>query len=380
MRNLILLALALAAASAQDRRVTPSDTPRRLALVIGNNDYRNQQQLRNSVNDANAIGSTLRDLGFTVDIRLNLTMVQLEEAAEAFIASVRPGDVALFYYSGHGMQVGEQNYLIPVDFDARTAADAKYKAYAAGRMQDNLEAAGASLQILILDACRDNPFRSLRGAGGGLAAMQAGKGTYVAFATAPGRTADDNVSGGNGLFTAALLEAIRTPGLTLDQVFNRVRAGVSSARPEQVPWSASSVVGDFHFTGGPSRIEAPARAPRLPEPLSPDLSGTWTSSLGTFTVVQTGSHVRMLNQSPSPQYAQARVKPGDPELDMELTGSDPTGTAYIYDRRCKALTFPLRLTVSPDGNTISGTASVPDYKLCKPTGSTQEQTAIYNRK
>jgi tetratricopeptide (TPR) repeat protein len=226
------------------------NTGRRVALVIGNNQYHNQQPLRNSINDATAVGSALRELGFTTDVRLDVSVIQMEKVAGRFVASVRPGDIALFYYSGHGMQVSDQNYLIPVDFDALTAADAKYKAYAAARMQENLEAAGASLQILILDACRDNPYRSVRGAGGGLAAMQAGKSTYIAFATAPGRTADDNASGKNGLFTGALLEALRQPGLTLDQVFNRVRASVSSSRSEQVPWSASSVVGEFYFRDG----------------------------------------------------------------------------------------------------------------------------------
>jgi hypothetical protein len=252
MKELIIAVAVLAsAAGAQDRRVTPlGSSQKRVALVIGNNEYRNQQPLRNSVNDANSVGAALRELSFTVDVKLNVSMIQMEEAVERFAGSVRPGDIALFYYSGHGIQVGDQNYLIPVDFEAHTAADAKYKAYAAGRVQDNLEAAGASLQILILDACRDNPYRSLRGAGGGLAAMQAGKGAYIAFATAPGKTADDNAGGRNGLFTDALLGALRQPGLTLDQVFNQVRAKVSSTRAEQVPWSTSSVVGEFYFVNG----------------------------------------------------------------------------------------------------------------------------------
>ncbi len=188
---------ALAQIAARGRPPAASSS-RRLALVIGNNDYRNQQPLRNSVNDAVAMGDALRRLGFEVDVERNVSMAQFEEIAGKFIESVRPGDVALFYYSGHGMQVGEENHLIPVDFDARTTADAKYKAYAASRMQDNLLDAGASLQILIFDACRDNPYRGLRGGGGGLGGMQAAKGAYIAFATAPGRTADDNAGGSTG--------------------------------------------------------------------------------------------------------------------------------------------------------------------------------------
>jgi len=250
MKRLVLFLLVALCIQAQERGarvLQPAASSRRLALVIGNNDYRNQQPLRNSVNDATAMGAALRDLGFEVIVGKNVSMTQFEEAADKFIASVRPGDVALFYYSGHGMQVGEENYLVPVDFDARTPADAKYKAYAASRMQDNLRDAGASLQILILDACRDNPYRGLRSGGGGLGAMQAAKGSYIAFATAPGRTADDNAAGNNGLFTGALLNALQQPGLTLDQVFNRVRADVSGTRSTQVPWSTSSVVNEFYF-------------------------------------------------------------------------------------------------------------------------------------
>jgi formylglycine-generating enzyme required for sulfatase activity len=245
----LALPLCLIAQDRSARVIQPAATSRRLALIIGNNDYRNQQSLRNSVNDANAMGDALRALGFEVDVERNVSMSQFEGAADKFIGSVRPGDIALFYYSGHGMQVGDENYLIPVDFDARTPADAKYKAYAASRMQDNLRDAGAGLQILILDACRDNPYRGLRSGGGGLGAMQAAKGSYIAFATAPGRTADDNAGGRNGLFTSALLNALKQPGLTLDGVFNKVRAEVSSSRPTQVPWSTSSVVNEFYFFG-----------------------------------------------------------------------------------------------------------------------------------
>jgi hypothetical protein len=250
MGKLALIVVLPLVGFAQDRgaRVAePAATSRKLALIIGNNDYRNQQSLRNSVNDASAMGDALRGLGFEITVRINLTMADMEKAALDFTRSVRPGDIALFYYSGHGMQVEQENYLLPVDFDAQTPTDAKYKAYAALRIQGNLRDAGASLQILILDACRDNPYVGLRGGGGGLAQMQAAKGSYIAFATAPGLTADDNASGQNGLFTSALLNALKQPGLTLDDVFNTVRREVSAARPSQVPWSSSSVVNTFYF-------------------------------------------------------------------------------------------------------------------------------------
>ncbi len=186
----------------------------------------------------------------------------METKIDEFTGSVTPSDIALFFYAGHGIQVSDQNYLIPVDFQARTAMDAKYKAYPAQRVQENLEAAGAAMQIPVLDACRNNPFRSLRGGGDGLAAMQAGKGTYIAFATSPGKTAADNPGERNGLFTGELIGVLKEPGLTIDQVFNRVRERVTTrSKGAQLPWSTSSVVGEFYFRVAPP-IVTPAPVPQ----------------------------------------------------------------------------------------------------------------------
>ena len=221
--------------------------------------------LHNAANDARSMKAVLEGVGFGVEMRLNATLQQMETAIDEFTGSVRPGDVALFFYSGHGMQVSDQNYLVPVDFQARTAVDAKYKAYPAQRVQENLEAAGAGMQILILDACRNNPFRSWRGGSDGLAAMQAGRGTYIAFATAPGKTADDNPKGRNGLFTGALIGILEQPGLSIDQIFNRVREQVSTrSQGNQIPWSTSAVTGEFYFkvtTEGSARVQTHEPSP-----------------------------------------------------------------------------------------------------------------------
>jgi|SRR5579872_1858187 len=238
--------------------VPASGTGRRTALVIGNDAYPNNP-LHNALNDARSMKAALEDAGFVVQMSLNATLQQIETEVDEFTGGVHPGDIALFFYSGHGLQINDENYLVPTDFQARTAIDAKYKAYPAQRVQENLEAAGAGMQILILDACRNNPFRTWRGTSTGLAAMQAGRGTYIAFATSPGKTADDNPNGKNGLFTGELISVLRESGLSIDQVFNSVRERVSSkSQGRQLPWSTSSVTGEFYFM---ERVEASGTSP-----------------------------------------------------------------------------------------------------------------------
>ena len=223
--------------------------PRRHALVIGNANYAGSPTLTNTINDARAVTATLGDLGFQVKTGENLDVIALERAINTFVEGIGAGDVALFYYSGHGMELSGENYLIPVDFRARDEAEAKHQSYPANVLLEKLESRKPRLTIIVLDACRNNPFlRSARGGVGGLAQMQGGAGVYIAFATAPGRTASDNPDGKNGLFTGRLVEALAEPHLDLNQVFDEVRAKVSGdSGGTQVPWSISSVIGRFVF-------------------------------------------------------------------------------------------------------------------------------------
>jgi hypothetical protein len=249
MSKLPLLAMLAAAALAQqpgrDIRVEPAG--KRLALVIGNDAYP-KWPLKNPVNDARAMDKALRDTGFRTDLVINGKLRDVERAIDRFVAALHPGDVAVFYYAGHGVQLSGDNYLVPVDFDAKDEADAKYATYPISRVQERMEGSGSQLNVLILDACRNNPFKSSRAAGGGLGAMNAGRGTLIAFATGPGKVADDNPKTGNGLFTGHVVEALRQPGLTLDQIFNRVRERVDAeSGHQQTPWSVTSVIGEFRF-------------------------------------------------------------------------------------------------------------------------------------
>ncbi len=238
----------------------------KLALVVGNGAYP-KWPLRNPANDARAVAQALTNVGFSTTSALDVTLQNLDRTVSAFVAKVKQGDTVAFYYAGHGIQLEGENYLVPVDFDAKDEADAKYAAYAASRVQERIEKAGARVTLVVLDACRNNPFAATRSTSGGLAAMGTGKGTLIAFATAPGKTADDNPNGNNGLFTTHFITALQQPGLTLDQIFNRVRESVHNASGgKQVPWTVSSVIGEVYLRPGtgpapPIAIEAAARPP-----------------------------------------------------------------------------------------------------------------------
>jgi hypothetical protein len=250
MRTLALLLLAFPLAAQPPQRDLKFEPPKKVALVIGNGNYP-KWPLRNPANDARAVSQALTDVGFTTITAIDVTLPNLDRAVTSLVSKVRQGDVVAFYYAGHGIQLEGENYLVPVDFDAKDEADAKYAAYAASRVQERIEKAGARVTLVVLDACRNNPFAATRSTNGGLAAMGTGKGTLIAFATAPGKTADDNPKGNNGLFTTHLITALKEPGLTLDQVFNRVRERVHNASGgRQVPWTVSSVIGDVYLRPG----------------------------------------------------------------------------------------------------------------------------------
>jgi uncharacterized caspase-like protein len=151
----------------QERRVAPvaaNDSGRRIALLVGNRDYTRTKALANPVNDATDLAAALRRAGFDVQLALNTSRRELERDIAEFTQRLRPGDAALFCFSGHGLQAEGEKYLLPVDFEALAEADVKYSAYPAARVLDNMKARGARINILILDACRDNPFRSLAAA------------------------------------------------------------------------------------------------------------------------------------------------------------------------------------------------------------------------
>lgn len=228
-------------------------TSRRVALVIGNAKYQ-VGPLRNPANDARAMARVLHNLGFEVILVTDSTLRQMDEALEKFYEKIQQGSIGIFYYAGHGIQSEGENYLIPVNAKLRVEQDLRYSALPVGRVLGLMEAARNDVNIVILDACRDNPLaRSWRSTQRGLAPINTATGVYIAYATAPGKVAADG-DGQNGTFTAALLRHIKKPHEDIEQLFKQVREDVSKKTiGKQVPWTASSLIGNFSFYNNPNR-------------------------------------------------------------------------------------------------------------------------------
>ncbi len=241
---LLLLAPAVLAAPA-----SPAMEGRRVALVIGNGAYP-AAPLKNPVNDARDMAATLRSLGFEVIARENASLRQMEDALDQFWASLKKGGTGLFFFAGHGLQVRGVNYLVPVDARISVEQDVKSLCLDANRVLGRMENAGNGLNLVILDACRNNPFaRSWRSADAGLAKMDAPTGTLIAYATAPDSVAADG-AGRNGVYTSHLLRFMRAPGLKVEDALKQVRIAVlNETGRKQTPWESSSLVGDFYFAG-----------------------------------------------------------------------------------------------------------------------------------
>lgn len=236
--------------SSKTRDVAIKTKGKRLALVIGNATYTHGGSLPNPVNDARAMKRALENLGFTVFKYENSSQKDMKKAMDSFGRQLKDYDVGLFFYAGHGVQVNGVNYLIPVDAKLDNENDAEYDTVRADRVMAKMESAGSKTNIVVLDACRDNPFERSwrRGAkGSGLAFMNAPSGSIIAYATSPGETASDGV-GNNGLYTSAILEHINSPDITIEEMFKRVRQTIMAwSNDRQVPWESTSLRGNFYF-------------------------------------------------------------------------------------------------------------------------------------
>ena len=258
-------------------RAQPLVEPR-IALVIGNADYPGAP-LVNPINDARAIAARLAELGFHVTRLENASQGQMYDAIRVFGDQLRDGGAGLFYYAGHAVQMRGRNYLLPARAVIEREDEIVYRTVDTGQILDKMDSARNRVNIVVLDACRNNPFwRTFRNIAPGLAVVDAPANTLIAFATAPGAVASDG-TGRNGLYTQHLLRALASPGLSLEDVFKRVRAGVrQESAGRQVPWENTSLEVDFFFDPLPSQTAS--AVPDSPEPLIVELA-FWDSVKGS---------------------------------------------------------------------------------------------------
>jgi uncharacterized caspase-like protein len=240
---------------------------RRVALVVGNSAYRYVPSLTNPANDAQLMADTLAALGFDLvggGVQLNLDKPGFDRAVQSFGQRLQGAEVGLFYYAGHGIQIRGGNYLVPVNANPRRESDIDFQMLDTRLVLRQMEDSGTQLNLVILDACRNNPFggRGLRSASAGLAQMQAPEGTLISFATQPGNVAADG-TGGHSPFTSALAATIRKPGLGLFEAFNNVGLEVKrTTGGSQQPWlSSSPIAGSFYFAGRATVADPTINAP-----------------------------------------------------------------------------------------------------------------------
>ncbi len=256
----------------------PAAAEKRIALVVGNSAYQNITRLDNPKNDATLMADTLSGLGFALiggRAQLDLDKQSLDTAVQNFGRQIQGADVALFYYAGHGVQVSGSNYLVPVGANPTREADVDFQMVDVNLVLRQMQGSGTRLNMVILDACRNNPFgaRGLRASDGGLAQMRAPEGTLISYATQPGSVAQDG-SDGHSPYTRALAATIRLAGLDIFQTFNQVGLAVKrQTGGSQQPWVSSSPIdGTFYFVA-PLAAASPQVAvapPRLSDTLRPD--------------------------------------------------------------------------------------------------------------
>ncbi len=343
---------------------------KRVALVVGNSHYRNVTPLDNPRNDAKLMADTLRALGFAIvggNAQLDLDKAQFDSAVQSFSDQIQGADVGLFYYAGHGVQVRGANYLVPVGANPTRESDVDFQMVDTALVLRQMEGAGTKLNIVILDACRNNPFggRGLRATDGGLAQMRAPEGTLISYATQPGAVARDG-SDGNSPYTRALAEALRKPGQDIFQTFNAVGLAVKQVTAgSQQPWvSSSPIAGNFYFAGQSADVQKVApSSPQPPAPAAsivPDEAGrAWSVIQNTTSVAVIEDFIRQFGSTPYGSMARARLQEikktqvsAVSPRQIQSERSPLASGRYDVDASGYASTFTLTVT----GSTFSGSS------------------------
>ena len=374
-------AVSIRASGPDTAQGSPGGTPsgRRIALVIGNSAYA-EAPLRNPVNDAGAMAGVLRDVGFEVIRETDRNRVEMRRAIRAFGERLKAEKAeGLFFFAGHGVQVGGRNYLVPVGATITNENEAEDEGVDVAFVLGQMEAAANPLNIVILDACRNNPFvRAFRSQTRGLASIDAPTGTLIAYATAPGSVAADG-DGNNGVYTRELLRQMKVPGIPIEEMFKRVRIAVRQAtRERQIPWESTALVGDFFFVPagakpGEGNVPSPSAPPESSPKPAPSASAVTAADrrgvtqalagyrsayesmdvdalrqvfpkFGNFTALQNNfNDLRSVSMAMNPAACAITVRPDDTAAavcDYSMTYTSKTGA--VQSTRPGRATFQLR--------------------------------------
>ena len=222
------------------------------ALIIGINEYEAANKLSKAINDAKAVADALSKLSFYVDLFIDANIDICDKAIDNFISSLDKFDVGVFYFAGHGIEVDGENYLLAQNTPVENKAGAIRYSINLQNIVKKMHQSGCKTNILIIDACRDNPYPNTRGFGTtNLAPMFAPKGTIIAYSSSPGERAKDGGMGDNSIYTGALIKHINEPGLPIEEFFKRVRTSVYTlSQQQQTSWEHTSLIGNFSFNSG----------------------------------------------------------------------------------------------------------------------------------
>jgi formylglycine-generating enzyme required for sulfatase activity len=287
---------------------SPQQSAGRVALVIGNASYPDASApLSTTIRDVRTVAEEFRQSEFDVDLKENVGKEEMQRAIDAFTEKIKSGSVALLYFSGYGIQVARQTYLLPINAQVWTEAEVRRDGISVDALLADMHRKGAKVKIVILDAARRNPFeRRFRPSAAGLAGLDAVDGSLALFSAAPGKVINDG-TGANSVFVSELIKELRVPNLTAEEVFNRARIAVSRAsNGEQVPWVASSLTEEFRFRP-PRPVAAPAPAP------APKAAPTPAPATPKAAQAPTPAPAPAPSPAPTPKAtpAPAGSKPGD---------------------------------------------------------------------
>lgn len=244
---LIYLILCISTTAQNNTPDAPLSKQKKLALIVGNANYEHGPKLHNPTNDADSINKVLLQLGFKTDKQTNASKYILQKAIDNFCLHLKKCDVGMFFFAGHGVQIGAHNYLVPVDAQLETESDVENQCIKSDEILAKMDSAGCNVKIIILDANRDNPYSIQGKKNNGFVFVDTPANSFIAYATSPGGRAHDGRQT-NGLFTSAILQHINTPGISINELFKLVQKTVwQKSEGKQAPWTNSTLSNDFYF-------------------------------------------------------------------------------------------------------------------------------------